>query len=187
MENNKQWWESSEVTEGSTNDFYEVKVGDQKLRILTKFERVLILYKGVFPNSKYVGQVDDSYKPAPDESVTLQGWAWGIVRETGEMKILQFGKSILQKITTLKNNPEYKFEGFPMLYDITLSNTGDGPNRYSITPARQNTDITSEEMEKLNKVKPIAEIITKIRNKQDEKANPSKPVEYPKSDGQPTF
>jgi hypothetical protein len=167
------WWENESSDNGS--DFYEMKVGQNKMRILTQFERVNSLFQGEFPNSKYVGKVADTYVPKAGETVTLQGWAWIIDRETGELKIGQFGKAILTQITALKNNPEYAFETMPMPYDITINNTGEGANRYSITPARQNTDITEVEMTALNKKKSIADILLAMENKQ------SKLVDYPEA------
>jgi len=171
---NTNWWENNETMD-SGDDFYKMKVGANKMRILTQFERVNSLFQGEFPNSKYVGKVADTYVPKAGEKVNLQGWAWIIDRETGELKIGQFGKAILTQITALKNNPEYAFESFPMPYDIVINNTGEGANRYSITPARQNTDITAEEMEALNKKKTVADIILAMENKQ------SKPVDYPEA------
>lgn len=169
----KDWWE--EETDSSGSDFYELKVGASRVRVLTRFERVNSLFQGVYPNSKYVGKVDDDYIPKENEKVNVQGWAWIIDRATGELKIAQFGRAILTSITALKNNPDYAFEDFPMPYDITINNTGEGANRYSITPARQNSDVTEEEMTKLNKKKTIAEIIVAMENKQ------KKGPEYPEA------
>lgn len=176
---NKQWWE--EQTNDSGSDFYEMKVGANKMRILTQFERVNSLFQGVFPNSKYVGKVGDEYVPKEGEKVNLQGWAWIIDRTSGELKIAQFGKAILTQITALKNNPDYAFDGFPMPFDLTINNTGEGANRYSITPARQNTEITADEMAQLNKKKTISQIIQAIDDKQS-----GKKVAYPEGGDRPT-
>jgi len=179
---NTSWWES-EATNDSGSDFFEMKVGANKVRILTQFERVNSLFVGVYPNSKYVGKVADDYIPKEGEKVNLQGWAWIIDRESGALKIAQFGKAILTQITALKNNPEYAFETFPVPYDMTINNTGEGANRYSITPARQNTDITAKEMAELNKKKTIPQIIKAIDDKQSGKKDPmSKTIEnYPEA------
>jgi hypothetical protein len=145
------------------------------------------LFQGEYPNSKYVGKVEDTYTPKAGEKVNIQGWAWIIDRETSELKIGQFGKAILTQITALKNNPEYAFDGFPMPFDITINNTGEGANRYSITPARQNTDITTEEMEALNKKKTVADILLAMENKQGGNKNTGgvDPKDYPKEDIKP--
>ena len=169
----KEWWE--EASDNAGSDFYDLKVGSSRVRVLTRFERVNSLFQGVYPNSKYIGKVDDNYVPKDNEKVNVQGWAWIIDRATGELKIAQFGRAILTAITALKNNPDYAFDDFPMPYDITINNTGEGANRYTITPARQNTEVTEEEMAQLNKKKTIADIIVAIDNKQ------KKSPDYPES------
>ncbi len=184
-EQNTSWWE--EAVEGGKNtgsDFYEMKVGDNNLRILTKFEKVNQLFVGEYPNSKYAGQVDDNYKPKEGESVSVQGWAWGIDRATGDLKIFQFGRAILALITGLKNTTDFGFESFPMPYDVNIKNTGAGPARYSIIPPRNNTDITEDEAAALLKKKPVAEILNLIKNKQDNKNSTRVKVEYPKNNGE---
>jgi len=178
---NKEWWNEETASE-NTSDFLKLKVGDTKLRVLTNFTKVLTLFRGVYPNSKYAGHVADSYVPKEGESVQLSGWAWVIDRETGDLKIAQFGKGILSSLTQLKTDPEYSYDGFPMPYDVTIKNTGDGPNRYSIIPARQNTDVTEAEMNMLNKQKSIKDIISAIVEKQNKggEVSQAKPeIAYP--------
>lgn len=181
----KQWWEKESEQNNQVNDFHKLAVGDTKVRVLTQFERVNQLFEGVYPNSKYVGMVDDLYLPKKDESLNVQGWAWAILRDTGELKILQVGKGILKLLAQLRANDEYAFDDFPMPYDLTIHNTGDGPNRYSVTASRKNSDVTPEEEAELAKKTPIADIIKKIRDKKEggatERVEPIK-VEYPEED-----
>lgn len=171
----KEWWEEGET---KTNDFYKMIVGDNKIRIVTQFERVDQLFKGVFPDSEYVGMVDESYKPKADEKVATQGWAWGIDRATGEFKIMQLSKAVLKLITQLRSSEDYAFDEFPMPYDITIHNTGVGANRYTITAARKNVELTEEEQERVKTLTPVSEIIAKMKDKAEK--TPKK-VDYPES------
>ena len=179
MDNNKKWWESAEDS-NSDSDFFKIPVGDTRVRILTSFVRVNQLSKGEYPNADLLGMVDDTYQAAKDEKVSTQGWAWAIIRATGEIKILTLGTSILKALTTLKMNPEYTFDDLPP-YDIIIHNTGVGGDRYSIMAARQNTEVTAEEVAELNKKKAIADIIELIKNKKHGKPVEA-PVDYPKED-----
>ncbi len=161
---NKEWWGEEDKKE-QVSDFYKMKIGENKVRVLTQFERVDSVFQGEYPNSKFVGHVEEDYKLKGGEKVSTQGWAWGIDRTTGEMKIMQFSKAILGLINKLKSDEEYTFDNFPMPYDITIHNTGEGPSRYSITASRKNTDVTEDEVAELEKKTSIRDIISKIKEK----------------------
>lgn len=65
-------------------------------------------------------------------------------RETGEVKLLEKGNGLFKEIKKYAMNPEY---GDPRQYDITITRTGSGLNtEYTVTPARQNTPLTEEEI-----------------------------------------
>lgn len=187
MENNKAWWEKES---SNVSEFYEMKIGDNRCRLLSEPVKVMTLYKGIYPNSKYAGLVDESYQPTGDDKVSTTAWIWGIDRVTGELAIFQLGSAILLAITALKNSPEYSFSKFPMPYDINIKNTGEGANRYSIIAARQNTDVTEEEMTLLVKKQEksdIQTIIARMKARQNEPKD-NKDLEnfstdnYPKDD-----
>lgn len=187
---NKAWWEQN----NSTSDFLKLEKGQTRVRIMSKFERVNQLFVGVFPNSKYAGMVDDNYVPKEGEKVGTQGWAWVLVREKdgtgGEFKIAQFGKAILGKITEMKSNIDWAFDGFPMPYDLTISNSGEGADRYSVLGSPRRTEVAKEEMDGLLKKKSIADIIGAIKAKkaggEADKAF-DRINDYPESTGDPKF
>lgn len=173
----------------STSDFFKIPTGATRARIMSDFEIIEKVWKGIFPNSKYMGMFEKGQKLGADEKVKEEYWTWAIIRgENGakdEFKILTLGSSIIGDLVTLKKNPEYNFSKMPMPYDITINNTGDGANRYSILPARYNTEVTAEEMETMNTKKPISFIVDKMRGSEDKEVSPSEIVkgyEYPKSD-----
>jgi len=190
MTNNKDWFED-EGEAKQESDFYKMKVGDNKVRVLTQFERVDQLFEGEYPNGKYAGMVDEEYRAKGSEKVSTQGWAWGVDRETGGVKIMQFGRGILKLIAGLRASDEYAFNEYPMPYDITIKNTGEGPARYSIVAARKNTEITEDEQVELDKKTAISDIIKKIKEKggnTDNKAeNKAEAGTYPQPEGDIAF
>jgi len=97
------------------------------------------------------------------------------------VKIVKFGSGILSSLAKLKNEGEYSWGDMPMPFDITLSNSGNGPARYTVTPARSNTELTAAEKEILSKKKPIEAIVQAIVDKQSKKGGEA-PV-YPESNG----
>lgn len=71
---------------------------------------------------------------------------WVIDRKTGDMKILQFAKTIGEQIQQLQVSNDYGFEKLPD-YDITIVRTGMGQfdTSYNVRAARQNTELTEDE------------------------------------------
>jgi hypothetical protein len=162
---------ATEIAESKekSNDFFKFQEGSNKMRILTDFVRVESINRG----GKYGGIVGGNTKPTAQDSkdgnVQVKGWAWALIRSTGELKIVQFGKTILAPIVALRANDEYKFKDFPMPYDIDVQAKGAGTKEvvYTVVPARANTEVTPEEMEGLNKQSTIAQILKAIIDKQD--------------------
>jgi hypothetical protein len=179
-------WNEMEEKTKFDSDFLSLEVGKNPIRVLSDFVKVENVFKGKFPNSVYQ-RINTANKPlAADETITTQGWAWVIDRKTGELKIGKFGKSILGAIISLKNEPEYAFTDFPMPYDLTINNTGEGSNRYSVVAARNNSAVTDAEMAELNKKKPIKDIVASIIEKQEKTpeqiAKEKAPIAYPTED-----
>ncbi len=180
----EQMFETMEEKSGMKSDFYKLKEGSNKLRILSEFEMIGTVmngrtYKGLFYEGK---KLDDGDK------VGYKGWAWAIDRTTGELVIAQLGKTILGQIVELKKDSQYLFEDFPMPYDIDVKakNAGTTDVEYTVVPARQNTEVTEEEMAMLNKEKTIPTIVQTILDKQQGKTpNKATEIEYPKEEINP--
>lgn len=169
---------------GGESQWYKLKEGTNRMRIMTDFFKVENINRG----KTYGGIISEFNKPIKDDKVTTKAWSWAIVRgEVDEFKIVQFGKTILGQLVELKNSSEYSFDGFPMSFDIDIKAKGAGTMEveYTIIPARQNTDVTQAEMEALNKLKTIPEIVAKIIEKQDGKVSSAKGIEYPKEEINP--
>ncbi len=174
------------------SDFYKIKEGANKLRILSDFVRVETMMK----SGKYLG-IFQGNEPERQEflkdksnSLNLKGWAWAIVRETGELKIVQFGKTILGQLLAYRKDPDYAFEDMPMPYDIDVKAIGAGTKEveYTVVPARSNSEVTNEEMAGLNKKKKISDIVGAIIDKQSGKSEPTSSVPYPEGpEDDPTF
>ena len=97
---------------------------------------------------------------------SVQFLAWVIDRVDGKVKLFRFGYKIYKQIVAYKNNPDYAFEKIPE-YDITITRTGTGKQSdYVVVPARHNTPLTDEEIEKITeKVKDPNEIIENMKAK----------------------
>lgn len=89
---------------------------------------------------------DEGYKKQPWNKTREKHIIHVLDRATGEVKLLDKGNGIFKHIKKLAMNPEY---GDPRNYDITITMTGDKNDftsiEYTVTPARQNTDLTDAE------------------------------------------
>lgn len=170
-----------------SSDFYKLVEGSNKMRILTDFTEV----NTINTNGKYGGIVTPENQPTGEAKVQMKGWAWAIIRggtdkdgfvTESELKIVQFGTRILKQLVALRTSDEYRFEAMPMPYDVNIVATDAGTTDvvYTVTPARQNTDVTEAEMAQLNKKKTCADIVALMINKQDSKKETSK-VAYPEA------
>jgi len=169
-------------SESTGSDFFKIPEGKTRLRVLTDFTKVQTVWEGEYPNSKPLGHLQEGQVIKDGQSVKTSGWIWAYIsevngKEVNDLKIVQMGISIIGQIAKLKQDEEYSFEDMPMPFDITINNTGEGANRYSITPARKNTEVSAEVLADLEEATPLAEIIEKIQAKGNET-----PVEYPESD-----
>lgn len=171
-------------SDNQESDFFSLPTGDTKMRIMTELVEVKTAWEGEYPNSKPMGIVTESNPALAGQKVDSKGWAWAIIRnvnkaEINKLKIVKFGKGIIGALAKLKSEGEYAWDDMPMPFDITISNSGDGPARYTITPARANTPVTEEELKALADKKPIEAIVQSIIDKQ----GGEKKVDYPEGDG----
>jgi hypothetical protein len=112
-----------------------------------------------------------------------------IDRSDGQIKVLDVGKQIVNGIGDLVRNPEY---GPCSEYDITISKGAKGDNPlYKITPARNNSPLSAEEVERIknsentnhadfidlnSRAQPLAsESIKKILGLESKKVSSTKP------------
>lgn len=74
-----------------------------------------------------------------------------IDRADGIVKPYAMPHSIAKMIRDLQQSEDYRFEKTPMPYDVTLTAKGAGTRdvEYGLMPARQNTEITIEELARI--------------------------------------
>jgi hypothetical protein len=138
-----------------TSDFYKFVVGENKIRLMSVPVKVKQVWKE--DHFEFVGD---------DVQVAPKYWAWAIIRETSEMKIVKLPYSVVKLLQQLMAQEEYSFENYPMPYDLTITATGeDKERRYTVTAARKNTDITAEETEEISRKTKIEDILQKMKDK----------------------
>lgn len=132
----------------SSNDFMNLKQGENKLRIVSEFETF---------QAEFQGKLKDRFM------------CYVIDRTDGQIKPFTTGASVFKQMGEHSVSSEYGFTDLPP-YDVIIKKTGEGlDTEYLVTPARQDTPLTDEEKKNISELKPISEIIDAMLKK-----NPTK-------------
>ena len=149
----KQAEDSGLISSGTS---YKYKEGDNRLRLMSE----CVPHTSDFQGKK-------SFK-----------WLCYVLdRRDGKVKTHFMPHTVYKSIEALQTNPDYAFEEVPMPYDLTIHAKGAGTVdvEYSLIPARRETPLTEAELEDWHKQKPIKDVQTAIRQKQDAKDGRAQP------------
>lgn len=138
---------------GIGSDTFKFKEGKNRLRLLTE------------PTPH------DSTYTNPKTNVTTRTLKWVcylLDRQDGRVQLAFLPTTIARQIASLQQDEDYRFDEFPMPYDITINavNAGTKEVRYSLIPSPKPTPITSEEMDALNKKNSIDQVLKSLKEKQ---------------------
>lgn len=144
--------------------YFKPKEGANKLRLLSAALAHASFYRGD-RTFKYVCWVYDYF----DQKV----------------KLYFMPPTVLKSIESLQLSSEYGFDEVPMPYDLTLhaKNAGTKEVDYQVMPARENTPLTTDCLEQLNKKEDINAVLTKLKEK--EQADPNRQPSTPAPVTQP--
>jgi hypothetical protein len=113
---------------------------------------------------------------------TFKWLCYVIDRSDGEVKPFFMAHTIYKAIEAFQMSEDYSFDGVPMPYDITVNaeNAGTKEAKYSVVPARNNSEVTPQELTKFAQKKPLEELRAAIRGKSGgEPEKPFDPDEIP--------
>lgn len=155
------------------SDWLNLKQGSNKVRIVSDFVDFgvhSIKEGGKYKSVICIGKENNCPYCQQNIPVRVQFLGWVIDRTDGEVKLLKIGWTIFDKLTKLAQSPDYHFDDLPP-YDIDIVRTGEGlDTEYTVIPARQDTILTPEEIEKIKaKVKDPQEIIDRMKEKEKTK------------------
>lgn len=140
-------------------DWYKMVEGDNRFRVLAEPEMIFEAFKvGIcYTDCGYEG--------------TAKFMTYVLDRKDNKIKIAKLPYTVGTAIMGYEKDEEYKFEGFPMPYDIKVSavNAGTKEVKYTVMAGRANTVVDGIFMDDLRKKKSIADIITKMKANQKEK------------------
>jgi hypothetical protein len=128
------------------SDYLKLKEGDNRLRLMSECLPHANEYQGK-RNFKWLCYVID--------------------RRDGKVKPFFMAHTIYKQIVALQTNPDYEFFDVPMPYDLTIHAIGAGTKevKYTLMPARKNTEVTAAERALLTAHKPLADLQAKLKEK----------------------
>jgi hypothetical protein len=129
-----------------TGEFIRLEQGANKIRLVSHS----FTFFQIYDQLKRVSYKYEKKEDAPAGAKVSQRWAWLVInRKDNSLGIIEVGWGIFKYILELAKNPDY---GDPREYDLTINRTGEGlDTEYVVTPARQNTKLTKEEKEMIEK------------------------------------
>jgi len=175
---------------GSSGGFFKVKEGDNKMRLLTEPDHFVsrfghgVCYKGCGYCSKEALEKDKDRKGNPAR-LTHKFLTWIYDYADKDIKLYSMPFGLSKQIIDLKRDQTngYDFDKFSMPYDITIQATKAGTKevKYTIKPARKNSEIDEEVLKQLDSESTTEQIINSMKDKAKNKVEgrTGKEVEYP--------
>jgi hypothetical protein len=148
---------------GKSSDFYKLQAGATRIRIVAE----PVEMRKAFVNQQFITQYA-GMQPIQGAVFSTKYLLWAINRATSEVKLFEFGKTIMEQIATLAASDEYRFNDMnPMPYDITITKRGEKTDTvYTVMPARDATPLTEEEMSQVRALKSLEEVKLSLQNAQ---------------------
>jgi predicted transcriptional regulator len=145
----------------SSGDYLKLKAGANRFRLMSE----CLPHEGEFQGRK-----------------NFKWLCYVLDRVDGKIKPFFMPHTIYKQIVEFQRSEEYAFDDVPMPYDLTITadaKVGTKEVKYTLTPARKNTDLSIEEKAQWATVKPLAE----VKKALDEKKG--KPSDQPHDDDVP--
>jgi len=141
--------EISEAVASTDGKYLKLKEGENPVRIVSEPIQVWKVYAG-----KDTRTITDPAAEKPKDAKMVFAM-YVIDRKDGQVKIAEFGRTIMKQIADLRSSKEYAFEELPP-YDMTIQKGGSGMETvYKVYPARMNSQISPEESAKFLSMPPL--------------------------------
>lgn len=149
---------NKDFNSSQSSDWFKFKEGDNIFRILSE---PIIFFEKFKTGICYT---DCGYQG------TAKYLTWILDRADGKIKLAKIPYSLAETLGAYEKDEDYKFEGFPMPYDVKINAKGAGTKEvaYTILP-KPRTELSAEIMTEVEKKNKPEAIIEKMKEKQKEK------------------
>ncbi len=169
----------------ANSEWFKITEGENRIRILSDGEMIFEHFK----RGVCIGKEEGCPVCMEGEKPSMRVLFWILDHKDGKVKLAKLPYMIFKMIASYQKNPEYAFTEVPMPYDLTITakNAGTKEVEYGLIPARKETPVSNEVIEKLSKEKMPNEIVKAMKEKALKSAGkkPIEKVEYPAEDINP--
>lgn len=151
--------------------YYKLSDGLNQIRILCQPMSVSKCFVKSL-NKMFVCYGRDKGCKYPDEKnkASIRWIAWVVdtlePEEKQRIQLAELPHTIAKELVAIAQSPDYKFDGFPMPYDIYINRGKEGDKTtYKVTPARQDTPVSQAILDDLAKREDVKLIIDKMKAK----------------------
>lgn len=160
----------------SDTEWFKVAEGPNKIRVMTFLEPFGQHYKpggycGVCiskergcPGCKEADNEPDEKKK---NKVQVKFLCWVLDYKDDRLKLYKAPYAVFQQLQAMAEDPDFGFQDMPMPFDVTINAKGAGEKSvtYTLMPARSNSEIDPEILEKFKKLSTPEQIKEKMKNK----------------------
>lgn len=152
---------------GGSGEFYRLEKGSNRIRILSEYEALgKHFIKGEKQPHICIGKDKGCEYCKMGNKPNVKFMIWILDRTDDQVKLAEFGYSIIKAIGELALSEDWAFETNPD-YDIVIKKSGEGlETEYSVMPSPNRAALNTEIKEQVaNKVKDVKEIVEKMKEK----------------------
>jgi hypothetical protein len=160
---------------GMGGDWFKPEQGDNRVRVVSEF----VDYGNHFDSVAKKSVICTGSDTCPiclkaiksgtyqDNKPKVQFLGYVIDRKDEKIKLYRMSWSVFNSLNELSIAADYAFDGIPP-YDITINRKGTTKNdtEYKVIAARQNSELTEDEMSKIAELKPIQAVLEDMIMKQ---------------------
>lgn len=144
-------------------DWFKFVEGENVFRVLTPF---VAIYESFQDGICFIGC---GFEGAPKQMCYVLDMREKNIDNEVEpkIKLAKLPMKVATPIANYQHDDDYKFDSLPMPYDVKVQAKGAGTKEveYTITPRPKHTPIDKKYLDELGKLKPIEEIVQKMKEK----------------------
>lgn len=147
----------------SSGDYLKLKAGANRFRLMSE----CLPHEGEYQGRK-----------------NFKWLCYVLDRVDAKVKLFFMPHTIYKQIVEFQRSEEYAFDEVPMPYDLTITadaKVGTKEVKYTLTPARKNTELNADELALLDQAKPLKD----VKKALDEKKGEPKPSSAPHDEDAP--
>src|SRR3990167_3939290 len=150
------------------SEYFKFQEGDNNIRVLSPSVVLARHQLGIKQASICYGKDEGCiYHGDNDKELRIKWWMWIHDLKDDKVKIAEMPYTIVKALGQFQQSEEYGFTDLPVPYIINIKaeNAGTKEVKYTILPARQNSEVSAKVSEEYLNKKPIEDVVEAVKNK----------------------